>query len=69
MDKSITVVVRRQIKHAKYKKFIRREKKYTAHDPDNSCDVGDQVMIEECRPISKNKRWALRKTITKAVKV
>lgn len=69
MNKSVTVVVKRQIKHPKYKKFVRREKKYMAHDANNECEVGDQVMIQECRPLSKNKRWMVHKTITKAVKV
>jgi small subunit ribosomal protein S17 len=69
MDKSVTVVVRRQIKHPQYQKFVRREKKYMAHDSQNECEVGDQVMIQECRPLSKSKRWTVAKTITKAVKV
>jgi len=69
MDKSVTVTVRRQIKHPQYKKIVRREKKYMAHDANNSCEVGDQVMIQECRPLSKSKRWTVHKTITKAVKV
>ena len=57
MDKTITVLVDRRIMHPLYKKFIRRSKKYAAHDEDNSCKIGDLVRIEECRPISKRKTW------------
>jgi small subunit ribosomal protein S17 len=56
-DKTISVRVERRIKHPLYKKFIQRSKKYSAHDPDNSCKIGDMVRIRECRPISKLKRW------------
>jgi small subunit ribosomal protein S17 len=58
-DKTISVRVERRIMHPLYKKFIRRSKKYSAHDPDNSCKIGDRVRIRECRPISKSKRWEL----------
>jgi small subunit ribosomal protein S17 len=57
MDKTIVVRVERRVMHPVYKKFIRRSKKYSAHDETNSCKVGDVVRIEECRPISKNKCW------------
>lgn len=56
-DKTITVRVERRIMHPLYKKYIRRSKKYAAHDPENTCKVGDMVRIQECRPISKSKRW------------
>jgi small subunit ribosomal protein S17 len=56
-DKTITVRVERRIKHPVYKKYIRRSKKYAAHDPENSHKIGDNVRIRECRPISKSKRW------------
>ena len=56
-DKTVVVRVERQFKHALYKKFIRETKKYAAHDPDNRSKVGDTVRIQECRPISKSKRW------------
>ncbi|HIJ42780.1 MAG: 30S ribosomal protein S17 [Rhodospirillales bacterium] len=59
MDKTITVKVERRIKHPLYKKFIRRSKKYAAHDENNACKVGDQVRIRECRPLSKRKRWEI----------
>ncbi len=57
MDKTITVLVDRRVIHPLYKKFIRRSKKYAAHDEANLCKVGDTVRIEECRPISKRKTW------------
>jgi small subunit ribosomal protein S17 len=56
-DKTISVRVERRIMHPLYKKFIRRSKKYSAHDPENSRKIGDLVRIQECRPISKSKRW------------
>ncbi len=57
MDKTVTVKVERRIMHPLYKKFIRRSKKYAAHDENNACKVGDVVSIRECRPISKRKKW------------
>ena len=59
MDKTITVLVERRVMHPLYKKFIRRSKKYAAHDENNVCKEGDAVRIEECRPISKRKAWLL----------
>jgi len=59
MDKTITVLVERRVIHPLYKKFIRRSKKYAAHDEANICKIGDTVRIEECRPISKRKTWLL----------
>ena len=63
MDKTITVLVVRQIKHALYKKYIRRSSKIHAHDEQNECREGDNVIIEECRPLSKNKSWRLVKVL------
>ncbi|MFC3127098.1 30S ribosomal protein S17 [Pseudoroseomonas globiformis] len=57
MDKTVTVLVERRVMHPLYKKFIRRSKKYAAHDDANLCKEGDVVAIEECRPISKRKTW------------
>jgi len=57
MDKTVTVLVDRRVMHPIYKKFIRRSKKYAAHDEANLCKIGDAVRIEECRPISKRKTW------------
>ena len=59
MDKTITVLVDRRVMHPLYKKFIRRSKKYAAHDEENQCKIGDTVRIEECRPISKRKTWTV----------
>ena len=59
MDKTVVVRVERRVMHPVYKKFIRRSEKYSAHDETNSCKVGDVVRIEECRPISKTKSWAV----------
>ncbi len=56
-DKTITVLVERRIKHPLYKKFIKRSKRYHAHDQDNRAKTGDLVRIRECRPISKTKCW------------
>ena len=57
MDKTVTVLVDRRVMHPIYKKFIRRSKKYAAHDEANTCKIGDMVRIEECPPISKRKTW------------
>ena len=59
MDKTVTVLVERRIMHPLYKKFIRRSKKYAAHDEENVCKVGDTVRIIECPPISKRKTWSV----------
>ncbi|HJM91006.1 MAG: 30S ribosomal protein S17 [Alphaproteobacteria bacterium] len=56
-DKTIVVRVERRFTHAMYKKVIRRSKRFHAHDPENKFKIGDQVRIEECAPISKQKRW------------
>jgi small subunit ribosomal protein S17 len=58
-DKTITVLVERRVMHPVYKKYIRKSKKYAAHDANNSRKVGDVVEIIECAPISKRKRWTL----------
>jgi small subunit ribosomal protein S17 len=58
-DKTITVLVERRIMHPIYKKYIRKSKKYAAHDETNSRTLGDVVEIVECAPISKRKRWTL----------
>jgi small subunit ribosomal protein S17 len=58
-DKTVTVRVERRVMHPVYKKFITRSKKYAAHDETNASKTGDSVRIEECRPISKSKRWVV----------
>ena len=57
MDKTVLVRVDRRVQHRVYKKFIKRSKKFAAHDETNSCKIGDAVRIRECRPISKSKCW------------
>lgn len=56
-DKTIVVRIERRFAHPLLRKTIRKSKRYSAHDPENKFKVGDQVRIEECRPISKTKRW------------
>ncbi len=60
-DKTISVLVTRQVMHPLYKKFVKKSKKYAAHDEKNSCKEGDTVRIEECAPISKSKTWKVIK--------
>ncbi len=59
MDKSITVVVKRKVKHPVYGKFVNKTKKFLAHDEENTCNIGDTVRIMETRPLSKSKSWRL----------
>lgn len=63
MDKTIVVRVERQFKHPLYKKIVKKHKKFKAHDKNNECSIGDTVEIEECRPLSKQKRWKMTKII------
>jgi len=67
MDKTVTVLVERLTQHSTYKKFIRKRKKFKAHDEQNACRIGDKVLIVESRPLSKDKHWRVRKIIEKAV--
>ena len=66
MDKTMTVLVERRVKHPLYKKYIRRSTKLHAHDEENTCRVGDLVSIEPCRPMSKSKSWRLHEIIERA---
>ncbi|GBL03667.1 30S ribosomal protein S17 [Glaciecola sp. KUL10] len=66
MDKTITVMVERTVKHPIYGKFIKRSTKLHAHDEANVCNEGDVVTITECRPLSKSKTWKLVDVVTKA---
>lgn len=63
MDKTISVLIERRVKHPLYGKIVRRSKKYLAHDETNQAKIGDTVEIQESRPISKNKSWVLAKVI------
>lgn len=66
MDKTVVVVVERLIKHRRYKKYVRRKKKYLAHDENRVCGVGDKVKIVETRPLSRSKRHRLLSVVRKA---
>ncbi len=66
MDKTVVVLVETMVRHPLYEKFVRRRKKYLAHDEDNECKVGDKVLIEETRPLSRRKRWRVKKILEKA---
>ncbi len=66
MDKTITVVVERLVRHPVYGKYIRRSTKLHAHDESNECRQGDLVMIQQCRPLAKTKSWRLVKVLEKA---
>ena len=59
MHKTVTVQVVRTVRHARYHKFVTRRKKYHAHDENNECKIGDTVVIQESRPLSKTKRWVV----------
>jgi small subunit ribosomal protein S17 len=67
MDKTVVVRVTRQVKHPRYKKYVRVSKKYMVHDEEGSCGIGDLVTIIENRPLSRKKRWRLRSIDRKAV--
>ncbi len=59
MDKTVTVQVTRRVKHARYHKYVSRRKNYKAHDEDNTCQMDDEVVIQESRPLSRSKRWVV----------
>ncbi|MFA5494217.1 MAG: 30S ribosomal protein S17 [Porticoccaceae bacterium] len=69
MDKTITVLIERRVKHSVYGKIINRSTKVKAHDENNQCTIGDLVAIQETRPMSKTKAWALVEVIEKAASV
>lgn len=66
MDKTVTVSVVRRIQHPMYGKYMKRSKKFFAHDEQNSCNIGDKVRIMETRPLSKMKRWRLVEILERA---
>jgi small subunit ribosomal protein S17 len=66
MDKTVVVEVSRTVVHPVYKKFVRRRKRFMAHDEENRCRVGDEVMIVETRPLSRHKNWRVRKILREA---
>ena len=69
MDKTVTVIVERKVKHPLYGKFVRKSTKYHAHDDNNECHVGDTVLIEEGVPRSKTKTWSVARLVEKATQV
>ncbi|HSH73808.1 MAG TPA: 30S ribosomal protein S17 [Methylophilaceae bacterium] len=69
MDKTVTVLVERKVKHALLGKVIRRSNKFHAHDETNQCKEGDLVVIEESRPLSKTKTWVVSKIVTKTTSI
>ena len=68
MNKTVTILVERQVKHPLYGKYIRRSTKLHAHDEENTCNEGDVVRVSECRPLSKTKNWRVVEIITRAAK-
>lgn len=66
MEKSATVLIERKVPHPLYGKYVKKSTKLHIHDAENACGMGDTVMIEECRPISKTKSWRLVKIIEQA---
>ena len=67
MQKSVVVAVEYRYKHQFYSKIVIRTKRYLAHDEENNCNIGDEVIVEESRPLSKRKRWIVKKILNKAV--
>ena len=68
MDKTIVVEITRKVAHKVYNKYVNQSKKYYAHDENNLCNVGDLVLIEESKPLSKLKRWRVKSVQKKAIK-
>lgn len=66
MNKTVTVVVERRVKHRLYKKYVRRSTRVHAHDELNGCNVGDVVAIVQCRPMSRTKAWRVHEVVSKA---
>jgi len=66
MDKTVVVLTERLVKHPKFHKYIKRHVKYKAHDEQNSCNIGDKVLLIQSRPLSKDKRWRVREVLERA---
>lgn len=66
MDKTVVVAVQNHVKHGMYHKYMKQTRKFMAHDEGNTCNIGDQVVIEETRPLSKRKRWNVREILSRA---
>jgi small subunit ribosomal protein S17 len=67
MTKTVVVEVTRRMKHPNYHKYIQRRSRYHAHDEADDCRAGDRVLIEECRPLSRHKRWRIKEILERAV--
>lgn len=67
MDKTVVVTIKNRVRHPLYNKIVNDTVKYKAHDENNECGVGDKVLIMECRPYSKDKRWRVVEIIEKAI--
>lgn len=65
MHKTVVVLIVRKVKHPVYGKYVKRTKRLFAHDENNLCQEGDTVLIQECRPLSKNKTWMVKEILTK----
>ena len=69
MDKTVIVKVERRFPHPRYNKYVKKSKRYYAHDEKNNCSNGDLILIEESKPISKNKRWIVKNLVKKSEKI
>lgn len=67
MDKTVIVQVERMVKYPVYHKYIKRRSRFSSHDEDNACQIGDKVLITESRPISRTKKWRVSKILKKVV--
>ncbi len=67
MDKTVVVMTEGLVKHPVYKKYLKRSRRYKAHDENNSCAIGDKVLITETRPLSRDKRWRVTQVLEKSV--
>jgi small subunit ribosomal protein S17 len=67
MQKTVVVAVERLVRHPKYRKYLRRQTRFKAHDEENQCKIGDRVVIAETRPLSRDKRWRVRAILERAV--
>ncbi len=65
-DKSVVVKIENLVMHPLYQRFVRTSTKFMAHDEENSCNAGDRILIEECRPMSRRKRWRVRTIVERA---
>ncbi len=66
MDKTVVVAVHNMVMHPMYQKYVKRTRRFHAHDESNACNIGDKVVIEESRPLSKTKRWNVTEIVSRA---